>query len=224
VKDTKFKKGQIPHNKGIKKYLDLEEIYNKHINGKSILDISKELGISDGLIRLRLKEKGYKIRSNKGHTDNTKNKIRDTLKRKGIQPKQRYSGKVWNKGLTKEDERVNKNIQGLLKNRKFQVFPIKDSSIEVKIQNFLKELNIEFITHKYMEIEHGYQCDILIPSINLVIECDGDYWHKYPIGRDIDKIRTSELINKGFYVLRLWEHEINDMDINYFKDIILSIT
>jgi len=66
------------------------------------------------------------------------------------------------------------------RNRAKQISPVKDTSIEVKIQNFLKELGIEFFTHKYMKIEHGYQCDILIPSKSLVIECDGDYWHNLP--------------------------------------------
>ncbi len=101
--------------------------------------------------------------------------------------------------------------------RKYQIFPLKDSSIEIKIQNYLKELQIEFFTHQYMNIKHGYQCDILIPSINIVIECDGDYWHNYPIGKDVDHIRTSELIEKGFKVLRLWEFEINQMSLNKFK-------
>lgn len=97
-------------------------------------------------------------------------------------------------------------------------FPTKDSSIEIKIQNFLKQLGIEFFTHQYMkEIEHGYQCDILIPSMSLVIECDGNYWHKYPIGLERDHIRTKELIEKGFKVLRLWESEIRVMDINQFR-------
>ena len=83
---------------------------------------------------------------------------------------------------------------------------------------FLKELGYEFFTHQYMkEIEHGYQCDILIPSMNLVIECDGVYWHKYPIGNNIDHIRTKELLEKGFKVLRLWEKEINVMNIIQFK-------
>ena len=68
-----------------------------------------------------------------------------------------------------------------------------------------------------MKIKHGYQCDILIPSMNLVIECDGDYWHKYPVGNDIDHIRTKELIEKGFKVLRLWEFEIKNMGLNDFK-------
>ena len=68
-----------------------------------------------------------------------------------------------------------------------------------------------------MKIEHGYQCDILIPSMNLVIECDGNYWHKYPIGLEKDHIRTKELLEKGFKILRLWESEIILMDINEFK-------
>ena len=71
-----------------------------------------------------------------------------------------------------------------------------------------------------MKIEHGYQCDVLIPSMNLVIECDGDNWHKYPTGTDIDHIRTKELIKKGFKVLRLWEFEINEMTIGSFRNIL----
>ena len=99
-----------------------------------------------------------------------------------------------------------------------KILPLKDTSIEIKIQNYLKELGIPFFTHQYMkEIEHGYQCDILIPSLNLVIETDGDYWHKYPIGRNIDKIRTDELIEKGFKVLRLWECEIKKLGLDEFE-------
>jgi len=99
-----------------------------------------------------------------------------------------------------------------------QITPVKDTKIELKIQNFLRELNIEFYTHQYMHIEHGYQCDIFIPSMNMVIECDGVYWHSYPTGKDIDRIRTEELLEKGFKVLRLWEFEINDMTIDKFKE------
>ena len=53
--------------------------------------------------------------------------------------------------------------------------------------------------------------------MNLIIECDGDYWHKYPIGNKIDHTRTSELLGKGFKVLRLWECEIKPMELNDFK-------
>jgi very-short-patch-repair endonuclease len=92
------------------------------------------------------------------------------------------------------------------------------SSIEVKVQNFLKTLSIEYFTHQYRkEINHAYQCDIFIPSLNLVIECDGVYWHHYPTGNDIDKVRTKELLEKGFKVLRLWETDINKMSIKEFQ-------
>ena len=94
----------------------------------------------------------------------------------------------------------------------------EDSTIEIKIQKFLKQLGIEFFTHCWMnQIKHRYMCDILIPSMNLVIECDGDYWHKYPIGRDIDRTRTTELLREGFKVLRLWEHEIRFMNVKEFN-------
>ena len=119
------------------------------------------------------------------------------------------------KGKPKSEEH-RKKIQ---LNRNRMIIPKKDTTIEIKTQNFLKQMGIEFYTHFWIgRIEHSYQCDILIPSMNLVIECEGDYWHKYPIGNDIDKIRTSELIQKGFKVLRLWEHEIREMNLNSFEN------
>ncbi len=107
-----------------------------------------------------------------------------------------------------KSEEIRKKIRA---SRAKQIFPKTDSSIEVKVQKLLKQLGIEFFTHQYMDIEHSYQCDILIPAMNLVIECDGVYWHRYPIGTEIDHIRTKELIQKGFKVLRLWEFEIKDL-------------
>jgi very-short-patch-repair endonuclease len=115
--------------------------------------------------------------------------------------------------------------------RQKQVFPIKDTKIEVKIQDYLKQLGIEFETHKYIPIQLGYQTDIFIPSKNLIIECDGDYWHgntklfdfrimpqhvKEQIPLDFE--RTNQLEEKGFKVLRLWENEIKKMSIDEFKN------
>ena len=108
------------------------------------------------------------------------------------------------------------------------ISPVQDTSIEVKIQGFLTLLKIEYIAHKYIHIEHGYQCDILIPSIKTIIECDGDYWHgnknlfnnlteKQIKQREKDNIRTKELEEKGYRVIRLWENEIKDMNIIKFE-------
>ena len=133
--------------------------------------------------------------------------------------KGRTDKKSHRKDLSWEEEYgLTKTTELKLKRAK-QILPVRDTKIEVKTQNFLKELGIEFFTHQYMkEIEHGYQCDILIPSMNLIIECDGDYWHKYPIGNELDHTHTKELMEKGFKVLRLWECEIKEMDVNDFKN------
>ena len=101
--------------------------------------------------------------------------------------------------------------------RKKLVLPVKDTKPEIKLQNLLKALNIEFFTHQYMHIEHGYQCDVFIPSTNTIIECFGDYWHKYPIGREIDTLRCQELRAKGYKVLVFWEREIKVMELNDLK-------
>lgn len=122
-----------------------------------------------------------------------------------------------------------KEVRDILRNnmrlrRMSEIFPKKDTSIEIKIQGQLRELGYDFFTHQYRtEIEHGYQCDIFVPSLNLVIECDGDYWHKYPVGNDIDHVRTSELIAKGFKVLRLWEKDIRMMSLDDLKEKISKI-
>lgn len=114
---------------------------------------------------------------------------------------------------------INKKELKLEEQKKQNNYIKDDISIEVKIRGFLDSLKIEYFQHKYIsEITHAYQCDIFIPSKNLVIECDGDYWHKYPTGNDIDHVRTKELLEKGFKVLRLWEHEIKEMDLNKFQE------
>ena len=122
---------------------------------------------------------------------------------------------------------TNITLQKIKVARSKQVFPIKDSSIEVKIQNYLIKLGIEFYTHQYIkDIDHAYQCDVYIPiqegiPRETIIECFGNYWHNYPLGRDIDIQRCNELRKKGYRVLVFWENEINLMELNDFQGAVL---
>lgn len=124
--------------------------------------------------------------------------------------------------------------------RKNLILPFKDTKIELKIQDLLTIFHIEYFTHKYIsEITHAYQCDILIPKQEIkeiiipqktIIECDGCYWHGCRICNkkefnkpqedqiEEDKIRTKELIEKGYKVIRLWEHDIKKMELNDLKE------
>ena len=228
-------KGKMPKNivggwnKGMKNYLSqesLQKMSNAHKGQRSYWKGTKGI--------LKTNSGSFK----KGYVSKTPFK-------KGMTP--------WNKGLKKElnplykiprSEEVKRKISIANKGKKRtedtkmkiriarakQKFPIKDTSIEIKIQKFLALLKIEFYTHHYIkEIDHFYSCDVFIPhqtGINqkTIIECDGDYWHgnpqKYPnpsehIKEQIkrDEIRTKELLNKGFNVIRLWENKINRMNI-----------
>ena len=210
---TEFKKGQIPWNfnmRGIQlsphggwfkqgnKICVGRAPWNKGLRGKKYLEHYKN---------------GHPMKG-KHHLDETKRKLSNF-----------NIGQIpWNKNLTKDNNLSLKKVSEKYKIwRNKQILPIKDTSIEVKIQNFLEELNIEFFTHQYIKIEHGYQCDIFVPSLNLVIECDGNYWHKYPTRNDIDNIRTKELLEGGFKVLRLWEVEIKEMNIDEFEGLIYNL-
>ena len=115
---------------------------------------------------------------------------------------------------------------------------------EKKIKNFCKDLKLEFFTHQYMRITNGYQCDILIPiqrgiEREIIIECDGDFIHcnpakyppdyiRFPNGDrrtakmiwEKDEERTRQLKEKGYIVIRLWENEINSINLRQFKAIL----
>jgi len=177
--------------------------------------------------RLKGKSKGKgKIAWNRGkkniYSDETRQRISNSLTGRKLSIETRKKISEGHKGKKFSEEHKQKLRLVRKRARAEQIFPKRDTKIERKIQDFLKELNIEFIPHLYIKIEHGYQCDIFIPSLNLVIECDGNYWHKYPFGNKIDKIRTKEVTENGFKILRLWESEINKMSICDFKEKIME--
>ena len=203
---THFKKGQIPTK-------EWRENMSK-IMKKLYKDGKKKGGFEKGNIPSTL---------GKPRSDEVKEKISKKVKQRYEEgSKSRFNSGSFKKGqkpwIAGKTHSIEARQKIKLKRAK-QICPKKDTKIEIKIQNYLKTLGVDFFTHQYMkEIEHGYQCDILIPVMDLIIEVDGDYWHKYPVGRDIDKIRTKELIEKGFKVLRLWEHEIKVMSLDDFKN------
>jgi len=130
------------------------------------------------------------------------------------------------KGKTLEEiyslEKVKEIKEKIRKGRAEQLIPVKDTSIEKKIQSFCKELSISFISHKFINIPHCYQCDLFLPDHNLIIECDGYYWHSFPEVIERDTIRTKEMIELGYKVLRLPEEEIEKLDKQKFKDLVFK--
>ena len=105
--------------------------------------------------------------------------------------------------------------------RLIQIFPRKDSKLEIVVQTELKKRNIKFKKH----VPLIGQPDIFIEP-NICIFCDGDYWHANPdkykfndiISRQHNKTaeniwkKDSDIVRKltemNYFVLRFWETDI----------------
>ena len=90
--------------------------------------------------------------------------------------------------------------------RAYRASSVADStSIERAVQAVLRGLGIAFEANARIGF---YIVDVYIPSKNLVIECDGDYWHNLPGRKERDAERDAWLMEVGFNVLRLSEKAI----------------
>jgi very-short-patch-repair endonuclease len=80
-----------------------------------------------------------------------------------------------------------------------------------------------------------YVCDIYLPDYNLVIECQGDYWHSNPrkyqdkeinltqkLNIRRDKAKATFLKNKGYSQLNIWEYDIN-YNFKYIEDLLQKV-
>jgi very-short-patch-repair endonuclease/DNA-directed RNA polymerase subunit RPC12/RpoP len=97
------------------------------------------------------------------------------------------------------------------KNMRQKVF---DTNIELQFKNELLKRNIEF-KHPYRIKNHP--ADFYIPKYNLVIECDGEYWHNKPSAKEKDTKHNIMMRNNGYYVKRLKGSNILNKKINYDK-------
>lgn len=80
-----------------------------------------------------------------------------------------------------------------------------DTSIEFMIEEEIKKLGFTYEKKKQIS---KWNADFYIPHLNLVVECDGDYWHNRPGARKKDKRKDLNLRKRGYDVVRIWEHEI----------------
>lgn len=85
------------------------------------------------------------------------------------------------------------------------------TSIELKVMNELKRLDIEYISQYRVE---NFLYDLYISRWNLLIECDGDYWHSLEKAIERDKLKDECAKRNGFKLLRLKEKTIKSYDFD----------
>lgn len=137
---------------------------------------------------------------------------------KGIQSEERRE-KI-SKALTgkpKSEEHRKILRETLARNRK-ELLKGNPSKLEFTFADMLAGLNIEFIHQYHVD---GFDYDFYIPSKNLLIEVDGDYWHGNPEkfselnnmqrkNRGLDKLKTKHAQDRNYNLARFWEHDITN--------------
>lgn len=86
--------------------------------------------------------------------------------------------------------------------------------------SMMNELGVEFETQKIIE---NKIFDFYIPSKNMIIEIDGDYFHGNPLiyeSKDLNKMQLRNMRNdvfkdilakgRGFQLERVWEYELKN--------------
>jgi DNA mismatch endonuclease (patch repair protein) len=182
------------------------------------------------------KEKADKIKQKlsnywrgRGHPqkEETKEKISKYLLGKTFEQKfgkekaaviiQKIKDKNKNKPIYHPTEEIKQKIREA---RLKQKMPLKHTSIEIAVQNELYNRNIKFNTQ--LPLLKICIADIFIAP-NIVIFCDGDYWHNYPDGLERDHAQNKALSDAGYIVLRFWERDIKKNIreiINQIEDVI----
>lgn len=118
---------------------------------------------------------------------------------------------------------------------------IFDSKLEKRVLNILEELNLSFVRQfRFKGYNHPY--DFKFNDSNVILEVNGNYWHANPNfynAEDIvhlpkNKIEAQKIwerdkkyidyaINKGYFVIVIWEDKINSLNDKELKDYIVEL-
>lgn len=202
----------------------LEKLYI--IEKKTTVEIGKMFGVSSGIVCLRLKEYGIPMRPRNEHQiinfaskeelemlyiDEGKSMV-EISEMFGVD-----SATVWCKLHQYEIQTRSRGCRTSM-----------NTGIERRMQHILKKNGYIFETHKRI---CGYYPDIIFRDRQILVECDGDYWHGNPLmykkfdkrqlkAHKHDKKKDKILEDNGWMIMRFWETDINnDIDgcLNLFE-------
>lgn len=173
-----------------------------------ISEYSKKL--EDHEVSEETRSKIAKSKIGKLKTEETKDKIRATMKVKAP-----FKGKH----LPEETKDKIRETQARLREQGLIKQPTKDTKPERIVKQYLINNGIQFIDTKSIRTnEHGITYPDIFIEPNICIYVDGCYYHDCPIcghkgPKDFD-VRTNDinitnrLIQLGYNVVRVWEHEV----------------
>lgn len=202
-----FKKGHTPWNKDKPWPKELREKWSEEKKG---------ITFNTGRTHIKKGQRlSQKTEFKKGHIPRNKNKpmpeeTREILRQIRLNNPTSGQFKKGHAGLklTLSKERYEEFLRKQARVRQKQWHSKEPTSIEKKLYDELKSRGLLFEKQKL--INGKFLVDAYIPSLNLIIEADGDYWHNLDKVKKRDKAKNAYLKKCDFNLLRLWETEIND--------------
>jgi hypothetical protein len=117
------------------------------------------------------------------------------------------------KKLAEEHSNFMKNA---IKEGKIKVFPDRPTKPQIRLYEFFKSIYSDALLEEHIPNSHRI-ADILIPSLKLVVEYDGFYWHNGK--EEEDNERDIEIQKLGYKVVHIKEDELEDfLAITFLMD------
>lgn len=118
----------------------------------------------------------------------------------------------WNKDKNLSEETKEKLRLFMKNNPKNNVnFKLAKKGYITKIERIMKSiLDNDFINYIQQFNINKYFVDFYLPKYNLVIECDGEYWHR---NKELEDLERDNIIkNHGFQIIHIKEVEFENLD------------
>ena len=81
-----------------------------------------------------------------------------------------------------------------------------------------KEISRNFAN--FRQSKRHFCVDFVLPEHNIIIECDGNYWHSSLCAKNRDKIKDKLLTSLGYQVCRFGEDSIKSNSLECIKGVI----
>jgi very-short-patch-repair endonuclease len=217
-----------------------EEKFNDFKHGHYVRTIGgfySDIGLAKSLQRRKERFATGELQQwNKGISyEESYGKERADLLKKSISENEERSKKIseFHKGKPKSPEHREQMKKQLAINRRERLTSGKMSKPERLMEDILKSNGIDYV---YQHEVSGFFYDFYIPSKNILIEVDGDFWHckpgtKYetPITEEQtknavnDKKKTAIAYSNSYTLLRFWESDIQDNRLQVVKTLIENL-
>lgn len=172
------------------------------------IPVSKETRLKQSIARLGKKRQPFSDIHRKHLSESYKphkhsEEVKDKIRRSNL------GHSPWHKGKTKvySTNTLIKMSNARIEYMKTHSGKFIDTKPEKKIEQELIKRNIDYI-HPFKVNGVRHLADFFLPEFNVIIECDGIYWHSMPSRKERDKEQTQEMILLGYNVCRFTDYEI----------------